>query len=148
MKFRLVGVNGGSDGVLALDEVRVFERLHLRDAAMLPSKESSNSTCGLSFFPSVTLKNTGTDTISNGTVQILVGTSPSINVPFNQSLLPGDSLRVTATTPVLIPAVGSYSVVYRVQVTGDGNSTNDGWMEERAFSISPTSPVVRSDTFC
>ncbi len=148
MKFRLVGVNGGSDGVLALDEVRVFERLHLRDAAVLPAKESSNSTCGLSYLPAISLKNTGTDTILSGTVQVRVGTFPPMSIPFAQQILPGDTLRTVASTPMVIPAIGSYLVEVQVQVVGDANATNNFWKEERSFSISPTTPVVRSDTFC
>jgi photosystem II stability/assembly factor-like uncharacterized protein len=148
MKFRLVGVNGGSDGVLALDEVRVYERMHLHDLAVLPGTRTGNSNCGLSFLPNFSVKNTGTDTINSGNVQVRVGALPAINVPFNQRIVPGDTLKISSLTPLLIPSVGTYWVEYQAQLTGDGNAGNDLMKEERAFSISPAAPLVRSDTFC
>ncbi|MCX7733049.1 MAG: hypothetical protein N2248_07815, partial [candidate division WOR-3 bacterium] len=75
--------------------------------------------------PSVWVKNVGTASVSSFSVKLDIGGSYTSTVTVNQTLAPGDTYNVTGFTTWTPSASGSYAVRCSVQLSGDGNTSND-----------------------
>lgn len=150
LKFRISASVAGTNGDLAIDDIKVYDRAIFRDAAVLQITSPTSSGCGFGSTAavSVMVKNTGT-TIFNA-----LPLSYSINggTPVSETLIrvlnPGDSAVYTFTTPANLSTAGIYQISAAVTLATDQDPSNDQ-TEKLVTAVNQVqTPQTLSDSVC
>lgn len=108
------------------------------DAGITSISSPENTVCGSSFTPEITLRNFGSNTINNVTINYSWGTV-NANFPWSGTLTSGQS--VVIQLPVQNTAVsGNYTFTATANLAGDQNAANNA--QSQAFLIDPNGQVT------
>lgn len=110
---------------LYIDNIRIEQPMQYN--ASITAISSTNGGCSVSSAEiiGVTVKNAGTDTISNFPVKYSINGGPVVTETIYSNINPGASLNYTFTTAADLSATGVYIITAYTALAADGDATND-----------------------